>query len=97
MPERSFEAPPDYPDSLLPIHAASRVRAPVFLIVGEKDARTPPWMTGRIAAKLNGPKETWIVPGAEHGGPNGPEFKNYPEFFNRLAAFFANRLETERE
>ncbi|MDM7916551.1 MAG: alpha/beta fold hydrolase [Candidatus Eisenbacteria bacterium] len=97
MPDRAFQAPEAYPDSLLPIRAAERVRIPVLLIVGEKDVRTPPWMSERIAEKLAGPKEVWIVPGAEHGGANGPEFVDYPAFFVRVAQFFERALAPARE
>lgn len=91
-PDRGFHAPTDYPEELQPIHAAARVKAPVFLIVGEKDERTPPWMSERVHEKLAGPKELWIVPGATHGGASGPELKDYPEFFERVAAFFKANL-----
>jgi len=95
MPERSFSAPADWPDSLDPIRAAERVRCPVLLIVGEKDPRTPPWMSERVAATLAGAKEIWIVPGAEHGGATAPEFTNYPEFFVRVREFFRISLKVE--
>jgi pimeloyl-ACP methyl ester carboxylesterase len=92
MPERAFVAPVDYPADLEPLRAAERVRCPAFLIVGEKDDRTPPWMTKAVADRVAGPCEVWIVPGATHGGGAGPEFTNYPEFFLRLAAFFRRSL-----
>ncbi|MBD3336481.1 MAG: alpha/beta fold hydrolase [Candidatus Eisenbacteria bacterium] len=94
-PQRSFHAPPDYPSSLLPINAAPRVGVPAFLVVGERDARTPPWMSRRILGLLKGPKELWIVPGAGHGGASAPEFTDYPTFFERVAAFFDANLEAE--
>ncbi|MEO0136989.1 MAG: alpha/beta fold hydrolase [candidate division WOR-3 bacterium] len=92
LPGRNFMAPENYPEELLPINAAERIKIPVFLIVGEKDNRTPVWMSEKIMVKLNGPKELWIVPKAEHGGINGPEFINYPEFFDRVLAFFDKYL-----
>ena len=91
-PKRSFHPPVDYPANRLPIRAARSVHAPVFLAVGEKDPRTPPWMSEKILALLEGPKELWIVPGAGHGGPSAPEFTNYPEFFDRVAAFFDKQM-----
>jgi alpha-beta hydrolase superfamily lysophospholipase len=91
-PGRKFHAPPDYPEHLLPIRAAPTVRIPVFLIVGEKDERTPPWMSRAVLERLPGPKDLWIVPGATHGGPTGPELASYPEFFERVAAFFREHL-----
>ncbi|MGB9721583.1 MAG: alpha/beta hydrolase [bacterium] len=92
LPERDFMPPENYPEELLPINAAEKVKIPVFLIVGEKDNRTPVWMSEKIMVKLKGPKELWIVPNAEHGGMNGPEFINYPEFFDRVLAFFDKYL-----
>ena len=89
---RTFTAPPDYPEELEPINAASGIDRPVFLIVGEKDMRTPPWMSEKIIEVLKGQKELWIVPGTQHGGMNGPELYNYPEFFDRVCSFFNKYL-----
>jgi len=95
-PDRNFRAPKDYPKKLLPINAAPQISIPVFLIVGEKDNRTPPWMSEKIIEELKGPKELWIVPEAEHGGRFAPEFKHYPEFFMRLATFFDKYLNKQQ-
>ena len=95
-PDRSFLAPENYPSALLPVHAAKKVSIPVFLIVGEKDNRTPVWMSKKIAGELKGPKELWIVPNAEHGGMNGPEFITYPEFFDKVAAFYDKYLKAQK-
>ncbi len=89
---RHFKAPPDYPSQLEPLHAAEQLKIPVLLIVGEKDNRTPVWMSEQVYNKLTSAKELWIVPGAEHGGMKGPESYNYPEFFVRLAEFFQKYL-----
>jgi alpha-beta hydrolase superfamily lysophospholipase len=90
--QRGFTAPSDYPPELLPVHAAPDIEAAVLLIAGEHDERTPPWMSQRILELLPGPKELWIVAGAEHGGARGPELANYPEFFQRVATFFGQHL-----
>jgi hypothetical protein len=89
---RPWTAPVDYPRDLLPIHAAGRMRVPAFLVVGENDRRTPPWMSKKVFAEIRGPKEIWVVPGAEHGGAKAPEMATYPEFFVRLAKFFGKHL-----
>ncbi|MGD0337790.1 MAG: alpha/beta hydrolase [Bacteroidota bacterium] len=89
---RTFKAPVDYPAELLPINSAKSMNKPAYLIVGEKDVRTPSWMSENIFKLLKGPKELWIVPGAEHGGRNGPDMYNYPEFFVRVGAFFDKYL-----
>ncbi len=91
-PERQWLPPIGYPRQLLPINAAKRIRIPVFLIVGEKDNRTPAWMSEKVFARLKGAKELWIVPGAEHGGMKAPEAVAYPEFFDRVVAFFDRHL-----
>ena len=91
-PERNFHAPADYPPDRLPIQVAPSVTAAVFLVVGEKDQRTPPWMSEKILGLLKSPKELWIVPGAGHGGSAAPEIANYPEFFDRVAVFFDRHM-----
>lgn len=91
-PDRELTAPSNYPKHLLPVNSADKIIIPVYLIVGEKDDRTPPWMSKMIYGKVKGPKELWIVPNASHGGGNGPEFKNYPEFFKKVLAFLDNNL-----
>lgn len=91
-PERDLRAPEDYPLELLPAVAAVSLRTPTLLIVGEQDVRTPPWMSERIFERLAGPRELWIVPGAQHGGGDAPEYVDYPAFFERAAAFYDRHL-----
>ncbi|HEY7728903.1 MAG TPA: alpha/beta hydrolase [Candidatus Eisenbacteria bacterium] len=91
-PDRPWTVPADYPDSLMPVRAAARMSKPAFLVVGEKDPRTPPWMSRKVFDRLRGPKELWVVPGAEHGGSKAPEKVAYPEFFERLVRFFGEHL-----
>ncbi len=91
-PTRNWHAPADYPTALLPIQVATNIHVPVLLVVGEKDPRTPPWMSEKILGLIKGPKELWIVSGAGHGGASAPEFTNYPEFFDRAAEFFAAHM-----
>ncbi len=95
-PDRKFLPPENYPQDLLPVNAAKNISIPVFLIVGEKDDRTPVWMSKKIADELKGPKELWVVPGAEHGGMNGPEFITYPEFFEKVVAFYDRYLKEKK-
>jgi len=92
VPGRAFCSPPDYPRDLLPLHAAQHISIPVFLVVGEKDVRTPPWMSQQVFENLAGPKELWVVTGATHGGQTGPEFAARTEFFERLRRFFGASL-----
>ncbi len=93
LPEKSaLHRPKDYPKDLEPLNAAHAIKAAVLLVVGDKDTRTPAWMSQKVYDKLTGPKELWIVPDAEHGGANAPEYVNYPEFFVRLASFYRDHL-----
>lgn len=92
MPQRKFMAPKDYPRELLPLYSAGKVKKPVLLIVGEKDNITPVWMSEAVYERLGGPKKLWVVAGAEHGGPKGPEVISYPEFFEKTLAFFDEHL-----
>jgi len=91
-PERGFRPPKDYPRELLPVEAASKIRIPVLLVVGENDERTPPWMSRRVFDLLPGTKDLWIVPGAGHGGSEAPEMVAFPEFFSRAREFFQQHL-----
>ncbi|MBI4722229.1 MAG: alpha/beta hydrolase [Candidatus Stahlbacteria bacterium] len=91
-PDRKTMATPNYPKELLPLQSASRVKTPVFLIVGEEDKVTPVWMSEKVYEKLNGPKELWIVPGAEYKGEKSPEIITYPEFFVRTLVFYDKYL-----
>lgn len=91
-PEKEILPPRNYPEELLPINAAENLKIPVFLIVGENDDRTPPWMSQKIMKKLTGEKELWIVEGAGHGGEQGPEYVKNEEFFRKAIAFFDKHL-----
>jgi alpha-beta hydrolase superfamily lysophospholipase len=64
--------PYDYLNELQPIFLAPDYQKATLLIVGEKDDRTPTWMSEKIYSKLPSTKELWIVEGAEHGGSKGP-------------------------
>lgn len=91
-PGRAWQAPEDYPDSLLPINAAPDISIPVLLVVGKEDERTPVWMSQRVCDLLAGPGELWIVEGAGHGDRAAPEMVVYSQFFQRIAEFFKQNL-----
>jgi len=86
---RNLIVPSDYPLDLNPINIAPNFKKATLLIVGENDERTPVWMSEKILKALPGKCEILIVPGATHGGPDGPtkDFKMYNkkivEFLNR--------------
>jgi pimeloyl-ACP methyl ester carboxylesterase len=89
---RKLIVPSDYPESLIPVNLAPNFDKAVLLIVGSEDVRTPVWMSQKIydalplSLSLPGKKELWVVPDAEHGGPNGP-WKNLDEYCTRVKAF----------
>ncbi|MDT0631108.1 alpha/beta fold hydrolase [Rubrivirga sp. S365] len=53
-------------DSLRPVDAVGRVRAPTFVMGGADDAFTPEAETRALFDAATGPKALWIVPGAKH-------------------------------
>ncbi|MDL2291634.1 alpha/beta hydrolase [Bacteroides sp. OttesenSCG-928-F21] len=63
---RNLIIPKNYPKELQPIDLASRYDKSTFLIVGEKDDRSPVWMSREIFNKLQSKKELWVVEGASH-------------------------------
>lgn len=86
---RNLIVPADYPLELNPINIAPEFHKATLLIVGENDERTPVWMSEKIQKAIPDKCETWIVPGATHGGPDGPtkDFKLY----NRKIVEFLKR------
>lgn len=86
---RNLIIPADYPESLNPIALAPTFTKSTFLIVGENDERTPVSMSQAILAKLPGKHELWIVPGATHGGPDGPT-KDF-DLYNRKVVDFLDQ------
>ena len=53
-------------DSLRPIDAIGRVRAPVLVLGGAEDPYTPPAETRALFEAAARPKALWVVPGAGH-------------------------------
>ena len=83
--------PDNYPKELLPISLAPKFNKSTFLIVGEKDNRTPVWMSQKIYSLLPSKKELWIVEEAEHGGQYGP-IKDFDLFNKRFIEFLDKNL-----
>lgn len=78
--------PNDYPMEQLPINLALNYEKSVFLIVGERDDRTPVWMSEKIFSLLPSEKELWVVEGAEHGGQKGP-LRDFDVFHKKVLDF----------
>lgn len=89
--DRNLIVPDDYPKELLPVNLAANYNKSTFLIVGEKDNRTPVWVSKKIYSLLPSKKELWIVEGAEHGGQNGP-IKDFDLFNKRFIEFLDKNL-----
>lgn len=84
--------PEDYPAELMPVNLAPAFNKATLFIVGENDARTPVWMSEKLCGALPTPeKELWIVPGAGHGGPNGPWQDRHRDEYNRRMIAFLDR------
>ena len=91
-PNRELRLPRGYPEDKYPLNVAPRIGCPAFLVVGALDDRSTPSMSEAVYKALPGEKELWIVEGATHGAPNGPEFVKRQEFFERVPAFFLKHL-----
>ncbi|MCK9436136.1 MAG: S9 family peptidase, partial [Synergistaceae bacterium] len=89
--EKKLIVPSDYPEELNPIELAPKFDKSTFLIVGEKDDRTPVWMSKKIIEKMKGDTELWIVPEAGHGGPDGPT-KNFELYNQKILEFLGKYL-----
>jgi uncharacterized protein len=89
--DKRLIVPSDYPDELNPINIAPSFDKATFLIVGEKDDRTPVWMSKKIMKELPGKCELWIVPEAVHGGADGPT-KNFDQYNKKILKFLDKYL-----
>lgn len=83
--------PSDYPKYLYPKNIADQFLRPCFLIVGEFDEITPPWMTQKIFEKLKGDKEIWIVKNADHR-PEWNESVGFRNYITRMLVFYDKYL-----
>lgn len=72
-------------DDVSPEKAVAARAFPVLLICGTSDRNVPARHTQRIFAAAMGPKEMWLVKGAQHTGALGTEPK---EFERRVMSFF---------
>jgi len=83
--------PSNYPKELQPIFLAPNYNKSTFLIVGEKDNRTPVWMSEKIYSLLPAKKKLWVVDDAEHGGPQGP-LRDFNLFHKNVLEFLEKNL-----
>jgi uncharacterized protein len=77
-------------EDIAPAHAAAGMGdRPLMVINGGEDSLVPPADAREIYAAAHGPKELWIVPGAEHAAAQAtaPD-----EYTRRVSAFLAKYL-----
>ncbi len=75
------------PDEVSPEKAVAARPFPVLLICGTRDHTIPCRHAERIFAAARGPKELWVVKGAEHAAALGRAPTEYEE---RIVRFFAS-------
>ncbi len=90
--ESNLVVPADYPEELQPLYLAPNFNKSTFLIVGEKDDRSPVWMSKRIYSLLPAKKRMWIVEGAEHGGSRGP-LRDFGLFHSKVLEFLETSID----
>jgi pimeloyl-ACP methyl ester carboxylesterase len=73
------------PEDVSPEKAVAERPFPVLLICGTRDATIPCRHAERIYKAATGPKELWIVQGAEHASAMG---QDPVEYENRVISFF---------
>ena len=71
------------------VGAAARTKLPVFVIHGDADTYNPTWMGQRIYDAAAGPKQLWLVPGADH---TQSFFLHRPEYEQRVQEFYGKYL-----
>lgn len=86
--------PTDFPSNKMPIYIASKFRKPIFLINGEKDIRTPVWMSEKVLELVprGVPRELMIVKNAAHGGQEDPIMVDFNNFVNRVNKFLTKNI-----
>ena len=77
------------PSDPQPDEVLARFNRPLLIIRGDADRAVPSSHTERLFALAPGPKERWIIPGADHGNYAAVAPVQYAE---RLAAFFERAL-----
>ncbi|MGH9787906.1 MAG: alpha/beta hydrolase [Candidatus Acidiferrales bacterium] len=80
-------------DEVSPEKAVAARAFPVLLICGTADRAIPPQHSQRLYQAATGPKELWLVPGAEHSAALGEA----PEEFERRVVSFLRAIHSARE
>lgn len=80
-------------DEISPLHSISRIKAPIFLIAGEKDDRTTLENSEALYEQISAPKSTWVIQGAKH-----QDFYKYAgkDYKMRVLAFLEKSLAAQK-
>lgn len=78
------------PQALSPLQAIGRLQAPVMVIAGTEDRRTPVPETHRLFAAAEPPKQLWLVDGAAHENLHRFAGARYEQ---RVLQFFRRHLD----
>lgn len=87
-------SPTIFPREKMPFHLAPRFRKPILIIAGDKDDRTPLWMSGKIYDALpeNIDKKLSVYAEAGHGGPDAPYFVDMERWMEETVEFMDHSL-----
>ncbi|WP_243348924.1 alpha/beta hydrolase [Parabacteroides sp. FAFU027] len=92
VPKRTLFCPEGM-DKYSPRNNWSTFRKPIFLVVGEKDIRTPKENSIEILSNVkSNVRELWIVEKAEHGSDKAPEIVEHELFIKKTVCFFKDNL-----
>jgi len=94
--ELSLEPDTSGLETIDPLQAIRRVRAPVFLVSGERDALVPPRFSARLEAALPPGSRIWRAPNAGHcHHDDEPAKVATKEYDRRWREFFGRHLPVE--
>lgn len=87
----NLRVPEDFPSEEMPAWIAPKFTKPIFLIVGDKDERTPRWMAEKIYRALpESPcKRLSVYENAGHGGMEAPYFVDMKRWMEETVAFLS--------
>lgn len=89
--EANLIVPDDFPREQMPALIAPKFRKPIFIIVGDKDDRTPLWMSRKIydALPKDIDKRLSVYENAGHGGTLSPYFVDTQRWAEETIEFMA--------
>jgi len=87
--ESNLLVPDDFPREKMPVLLAPKFKKPILIIVGNKDNRTPVWMSEKIynALPVNINKKLSVYAEAGHGGMDAPYFVDMKRWTEETVEF----------